>query len=104
MGRTKIPYDDIFILTQKELAAVIEGHEIDLRDNWERERIAAFLAVSPYLEKKSNIGPQKLWPLPWDRQIDPLEVDKIDFREKVAKFKQRIEQHRKIVDLRDGKT
>ena len=40
VGRTKIPYNDLCILNKDELECIIEGHEIDKRDDWERTRIS----------------------------------------------------------------
>lgn len=104
VGRTKIPYNDLFILQQNEINAIIEGHEIDIRDNWERERIAAYLTISPHLKKNSNLTPQKLWELPWDQVKMPKKIDITDFRENVTKFKERIAEHNaKVAKRKNGK-
>ena len=102
VGRTKIPYNDLFILKKNELDAIVEGHEIDIREEWERERIAAYLNISPHLKKNSNLTPQKLWELPWDQIKIPKQIDKIDFRENVAKFKERIAQHKAKLAKKNG--
>jgi hypothetical protein len=87
VGRTKIPYNDLFHLSRGEIDAIIDGHEIDVRESWERERIAAFLNVSPYLKQNSNKKPESLWPLPWDKAID-LNINRDKLKEDIAKAKE----------------
>jgi hypothetical protein len=68
VGRTKIPYSDLFVLNRSEIEALIEGHDMDKRDDWERQRKATFIEVSPNFKKGSRITVDKLWPLPWDNE------------------------------------
>ena len=89
VGRTKIPYNDLFILKNNELEALLEGHEIDKRDDWERSRMSSVVNVMPHLKKGATIDPKKIFPLPWD------EVKKLDitnFAENVSKFKEAIKR------------
>jgi hypothetical protein len=91
MGRVKLPYNDLCILTQSELNWVVEGHEIDIKDTWERERISAYLSVSPHLKKGESSSPEKLWPLPWDaNKFKKIVVE--NFKEKAERFKQIIKK------------
>jgi len=92
VGRTKIPYNDLFILNKDELECIIEGHEIDKRDDWERTRISAYISAGAYLKKGTTI--QSLWPLTWDegyeaKEIDPkqLKKDTLKAKERFAKLK-----------------
>ena len=92
VGRTKIPYNDLFLLSKNDIDALIRGHEADKRDDWERTRINAFLCSSPYLKKGTSI--QSLWPLPWDegyeaKELDPdqLKKDTLKAKERFAKLK-----------------
>lgn len=104
MGRLKLTYNDLFYYSISDLKQLIDGHEIDIKDSWERERIASYLSISPHLKKNSNLTPQKLWELPWDEVKMPKKIDITDFRENVAKFKERIAQHQaKIAKRKNGK-
>jgi hypothetical protein len=87
VGRVKIPYNDLFLLTKREIDAVIRGHEIDIRDSWERERISTYINVSPNFKKGSNITPQKLIPLPWDKTID-INLNKDKLKSDIEKAKE----------------
>ena len=79
VGRTKIPYDQLFALSRKELKALIKGHEIDQKDLVESLRVHAILGLQPHLKKGANLDQTKLWPLPWDKVVKPLESTPQDF-------------------------
>ena len=83
VGRVKIPYNDLFYLNQKEINAIIEGHDLDKRDDWERTRLATFINVSPNFKKGAKHRPQDIFPLPWD--------SKHDFGSQVERAKQKLE-------------
>jgi hypothetical protein len=83
VGRTKIPFNDLFICTKKEIEAIVRGHEIDIKDAYERERMSAYIISGPYLKKGTTID--KLWPLSWDR---PIEVNESKIRESTRKAKE----------------
>jgi hypothetical protein len=70
VGRTKVPYQELFSLSRNELKALIEGHEIDQKEFVESLRLHASITVSPHVRKedKSKIEPKRLWPLPWDKK------------------------------------
>ncbi len=87
VGRIKIPYNDLFLLTKREIDAVIRGHEIDIKDDWERTRISTYINVSPNLKKGSNITPEKLIPLPWDKPID-INLNKDKLKSDIEKAKE----------------
>lgn len=87
VGRTKIPYNDLFILNKDELESIIEGHEIDKRDDWERTRISAYISASAYLKKGTTIT--NLWPLPWDEGYTASELDPEQLKKDTAKAKER---------------
>jgi hypothetical protein len=79
VGRTKIPYDQLFSLSIKELHALIRGHEIDQKDIIEAMRVQALIGLQPHLKKGTNLDPIKIWPLPWDNRPKPLESTPQDF-------------------------
>lgn len=79
VGRTKIPYDQLFALSRKELKALIKGHEIDQKDLVESLRVHAILGLQPHLKKGANINPKQLWPLPWDKNLKPFQSNDDDF-------------------------
>lgn len=79
VGRTKIPYNQLFALSRKELKALIKGHEIDQKDLVESIRVHAIIGLQPHLKKGANISPDKIWPLPWDKKIKPFQSTDSDF-------------------------
>lgn len=79
VGRTKIPYDQLFCLNRLELKALIKGHEIDQRDMIEALRVQALIGLQPHLKKGTHLSPSKIWPLPWDEQPKPFQSTKEDF-------------------------
>jgi hypothetical protein len=79
VGRTKIPYEQLFCLNRKELKALIKGHEIDQKDIIEAMRVQALIGLQPHLKKGANISLEKIWPLPWDKTIKPFESSPEDF-------------------------
>lgn len=70
MGVMGLAYDDFCRLTPGEYAAVYEAYADNAdalrRDEWERTRTAAWLSLQPYI--KRGVTPERLLPLPWDRQ------------------------------------
>ena len=79
VGRTKIPYNQLFALNRKELKALIKGHEIDQKDLVESMRVQAIIGLQPHLKKGANISPEKIWPLPWDKSLKPFQSTDGDF-------------------------
>ena len=79
VGRTKVPYEQLFSLSRKELKALVKGHEIDQKDMIEAMRVQTIIGLHPHLKKGANISPEKIWPLPWDKTIKPLESTPQDF-------------------------
>lgn len=58
---------------------MIKGHEIDYKDLIESLRVHAVIGLQPHLKKGANISPDKIWPLPWDDTLKPLESTPEDF-------------------------
>jgi hypothetical protein len=79
VGRTKVPYEQLFCLSRKELKALVKGHEIDQKDMIEAMRVQAIIGLQPHLKKGANLDATKLWPLPWDNVVKPLESTPQDF-------------------------
>jgi hypothetical protein len=79
VGRTKVPYEQLFCLSRKELKALIKGHEIDQKDMIEAMRVHAMVGLQPHLKKGANLNYTSIWPLPWDNTIKPLESTPQDF-------------------------
>ena len=67
VGRTKIPYNDLFSLNRRELKSLIKGHEIDQRELVEAMRTHAMIGLQPHLRKGTHLEPSRLWKLPWER-------------------------------------
>jgi hypothetical protein len=100
VGRTKIPYNQLFALSRKEIKALIKGHEIDQKDLVESMRVHAVIGLQPHLKKGANISPDKIWPLPWDKSIKPLQSTEGDF----AKAKKLLEIASKLEKKGNGKS
>ena len=98
VGRTKIPYEQLFCLSRKELKVLVKGHEIDQKDLVEAMRTHAIIGLQPHLKKGANLDERKLWPLPWDNIVKPLESTPQDF----AKAKKLLEIASKLE--RNGKS
>jgi hypothetical protein len=98
VGRTKLPYEQLFSLSRKELKALVKGHEIDQKDMIEAMRVQAVIGLHPHLKKGANLDPKKLWPLPWDNFGKPVESTPQDF----AKAKKLLEIASKLE--RNGKS
>lgn len=71
LGCIGLDYDTFCGLTPEEFAAVYkawaERRDADMQDQWERMRLQAWMAVQPHLRKGVRLTPEKLLPLPWDR-------------------------------------
>jgi len=89
MGRTKIPLDQLFLFNRIELDLLVEGHEIDLREQWEMNRRSSLLIMQPHVKEKLG---NKHFPLPWDSDI---EVESISKEEK-EKGKKLLEIQKKL--------
>ena len=89
-GRVKIPINDLFLLSKKDIDALVRGHEIDRKENFEMHRISTFLNCSPYLKKGTKI--ENLWPLPWDEGYKPKELDPEELRKDTLKAKERFKK------------
>jgi hypothetical protein len=79
VGRTKVPYEQLFCLSRKELKALVKGHEVDQKDMIEAMRVQAVIGLQPHLKKGANLDETKLWPLPWDKKAKPFESSPQDF-------------------------
>lgn len=55
-------------MTIRDISRMIEAHNRREQAAWERTRLAAYFAVTPYLDKKSNMTAEKLIPYPWDKK------------------------------------
>lgn len=104
VGRTKIPYNQLFCLNRNELMTIIKGHEIDQRELVEALRLHASISVSPHVRKedKSKIEPKRLWPLPWDKDMKAIESK--SFEQRISKVKKLAEIYRsgKIIPKQNG--
>jgi hypothetical protein len=94
MGRLKLSYQDFFIHSVAEIGLILEGHEIDKRDDWERERMSAMIALKPYLKKGVKLDAKKEWPLPWDKDQQPKKFDTLSILEKQRMAKEKFDKIR----------
>jgi hypothetical protein len=66
VGRTKIPYNQLFYLNRSELKALIKGHELDQKDLIESLRMHAMIGLQPHLKKGTHLDPKSVWKFPWE--------------------------------------
>lgn len=91
-GRIKLPYQELFVLSNAEITAMIYGHEIDIRDAWVRDRTFAGLIVSPYAKKGYDV--RKDFIFSWEDEGDlTFKASKEDFA-KAKKMWEIVEQNR----------
>lgn len=83
-----------------DLKYMIEGHEIDKRDDWERSRMQAYLTLVPDMKKGSGMTPQKLFPFPWEK-VDIVKFEKEEIAE-MSKLAE-IVRNKKMI-RKDGKS
>ena len=106
VGRTKIPYQELFCLNRNEIKLLVEGHESDIKDFVEVIRLHASLTINPHVRKedKSKIEPKRLWPLPWDKEAKKTETKTLEQR--ISKVKKLAEIYRagKIIPKENGKS
>jgi hypothetical protein len=100
VGRTKVPYEQLFSLNIKEINALVKGHESDYKDLIESLRVHALIGLQPHLKKGTNLSPSRIWPLPWDNIGKPLESTPEDF----AKAKKLLEIASKLEKKGNGKS
>lgn len=48
--------------------AYAEQRDTDFKDRWIRMRLLATISIQPHLAKNKKITPEKLLPLPWDKE------------------------------------
>jgi hypothetical protein len=94
MGRLKLSYQDFFIHSMEEIGLILEGHEIDKRDDWERERMSAMIALMPNLKKGAKLDAKKVWPFPWDKEQVKKEIDTMSILEKQRMAKEKFDKIR----------
>ncbi len=66
VGRLKIPYQDLFILSNSEIDMLVYGHEIDIKERMELDRAFTGISVSPYAKKGFNLS--KEMPFSWEEK------------------------------------
>lgn len=72
LGCIRLSYDDFCRLDFNEFAAVYKAYaeqcDTDYKDKWQRMRLLATITIQPHLKKGSKVTPEKLLPLPWDKE------------------------------------
>ena len=76
VGRLKLPYQDLSILSRSEIDAVIEGHELDIRDNFAIHRELTGVIIQPWLKKGTNIKMSNVMPFPWEKKTKHVVSEK----------------------------
>lgn len=74
VGKTKIPYSDLFCLNNEEIKCIIEGHEQNIKLDFERSRMVAGISVLPYMKKGAKLDVTKIWPFGWDEKKQSLDL------------------------------
>lgn len=89
LGCIHLSYDDFCKLTPEEFECICEAYrdqrESDYRERWERMRLHAAILMQPHVKKK--ITPQKLLPLPWEKEARRKNAPKpVSAEESKARF------------------
>ena len=89
MGVVGLSLDDFCRLSPEELNAVLQAHgewsREEFRDGWERMRMGACITIQPHV--KGKLTPQKLLPLPWEREERPEQPkEKLTMAERKARM------------------
>ena len=95
VGRTKIPYNDLFCLNNKEIESILEGHEIDYKASFERSRMLASITLLPHLKKGAKLDVKKIWSLPWDSEKVEKQIDTVSILEKQRMAKEKFDKLKK---------
>ncbi len=70
MGCIRMSYGDFCRLTLEEFRHIYDAYrqtqETEYRNEWERTRMLASIAIQPHVKKK--IEPRKLLPFPWEKR------------------------------------
>lgn len=104
MGRLKLSQNDLFLLSLSDLNEMMEGHQMDIRENYEASRLGAYLSILPHIDKKktSNLTPQKLFPFYWEKEIKVAEKSTKEDLEHGEKLWEIIKSGKK--KIKDGKS
>lgn len=100
VGRTKVTYQELFCLTRKEIKSLIEGHEIDIRDEWNLLRELTGIQISPWIKKGSGNNMKKVLPFPWDKEVKKTNPQSVSKVKKLAE----IYRSGKIIPRNNGKS
>lgn len=75
VGRTKIPYNDLFCYNNKEIKSIIEGHEDNIKLDFEKTRKAVGFTILPHLKKGSKLDMSEIWPFDWENKKRLIDKD-----------------------------
>jgi hypothetical protein len=82
-----MPYQDLCILSRSEIDAVIEGHELDIRENFMLHRELTGVIIQPWLKKGSNVKMSNVIPFPWEKKHkEPLSEKSIEKAKKLGEI------------------
>ena len=89
VGVVGLSLDDFCRLSPGELSAVLQAHgewsQLESREEWERMRMGACITIQPHV--KGKLTPQKLLPLPWEREEKPeLPKEKLTMADRRARM------------------
>ncbi len=68
VGRIKIAYQDLFVLSRSEIDSLIEGHELDIRDTFSLHRELTGVIIQPWLKKGASVKMNKILVFPWEKK------------------------------------
>jgi hypothetical protein len=101
VGRLKIPYQDLCVLSKDEMDALIEGHELDIKDTFAFHRELTGISLQPWIKKGTNVKMDKILVFPWEQK--PKEGLSKKSIEKAKKLGEIVRQKR-IKPRSDGKS
>lgn len=59
-------------MSLEDLKEMMEGHQLDVRENYEASRLGAYLSILPHIGKadQMRLTPQKLFPFYWEQDVN----------------------------------
>ena len=82
-----MPYQDLCILSRSEIDAVIEGHELDIRDSFVLHRELTGVIIQPWLKKGTNVKMSNVMPFPWEKKDkQPVSNESVEKAKKLGEI------------------
>lgn len=95
LGELGITQAELWDMTPRTFANLLEGYEARERSKWERTRLMMWAALVPHTKTNIQITPADVLPLPWDKtnKGQKMELEEMERRRQQAtEFWARLDQ------------